>query len=613
MSQFMRPGGRSVTGAFEAALVASLVGCGWLGGCIGDARDARDSSVETDTLSGDTVTSDTASDDTSDTAPDSVPDTRDTADGSDDTLTAQDLDVVSEDSGDTADSADTRPPQCRTNGDCEPALGAAGQCKAWYCDGGVCLMQTLSGGSCDDDDPCTTSDFCEEGVCTSGGTLRCDRLSPDCWSGAATACTPGVGCVGTYQPEGQTCSDATGPRGGECAQGWLVPNDTCDGGGLCVDKSALVPPGVPPLAANWHVVISSAESGRPHYTARFNLNFGASGGLTMTNPVSTSAVWTAAAALNNGQNPNVATYCAALEGEVVMRYAALEYHGRTDPNRRFMVFHGPRAELGVAVRQGGNPASVNGVYRLVTTAQFGFLGDRLMVWQGNIGFNNGCVSDTGGFSTTPGLGDSYTFDKGESYCLTADGSNFRLPLRIRTNDGEHFDIQWFGTIGPTGDVLLMTRDDGSQLRYGTILLLRQRDAASVGSTAGSWDFVGQRGGVRTSQDLASSSLLEFGRFELGTSTLELSGTSRRDDGVATAVGGVWWFPGAGGRYSQRYSLGDALINHTGWISESSNVIVGWRANDPEVDANTPQNLSLVPYEGSLLVAVRWTPFARPFR
>ncbi|MBL8788711.1 MAG: hypothetical protein JNJ59_27695 [Deltaproteobacteria bacterium] len=582
-----------------------------LAGCIGDGRQNDDSQTSDDV---DTLVDDTR--DTDGATPDTTPDGTD-ADDATGVSDAGDAGVDG-DATDTVDTTgpDTTPAQCAENDDCELVNGPAGQCESWYCDDGVCLTQPLSARACDDGDPCTSSDFCDDGVCAGGSAVRCDQFAPDCWSGNVTTCTPGVGCGGTFQAEGEPCAEATGPSGGACAQGWLVPNDTCDGEGHCLDKSSLVPPGIHPLAANWHLVVSNAESGRPHYTSRANLTLGASGGLTLTNPASTSLSWTASTVLGESGNPNIATYCASLEGEVVLRYASLEYSGRTDPNRRLMVLHGARDELGVALRKGGSPSSVNGIYRMVSTGQFGLQGDRLIVWQGQIGFTNGCVTVAGGFSTTPGLGDSYTYETGNDYCLTADGSNFRLPLRIRkVNSDDTFDIQWYGAIGPTGDLLLLTRDDSSaaRLRYGTILLVRQRDAASVGSTAGSWDFAAHRGGARTSNDLASSAFLEFGRLELGPSTLELGGTVTRANGSTVTIGGAWWYPGTAGRYNQRYSLADAVVNHTGWISESSNVIVGWRVLDPEVDAGTPQNLSLVPFEGSLLVAVRWAPFTRPYQ
>lgn len=69
--------------------------------------------------------------------------------------------------------------ECRTNSDCKDKFGDLGQCETAFCNlqvgGGTCERRPVTDGTlCDDQNPCTYGDFCENGACTPGSTNVCD-------------------------------------------------------------------------------------------------------------------------------------------------------------------------------------------------------------------------------------------------------------------------------------------------------------------------------------------------------------------------------------------------------------------------------------------------------
>jgi len=84
------------------------------------------------------------------------------------------------------------------------------------------------GGACDDGDPCTESDSCDAGTC-SGTAIDCSGLESDC---ATAACVNGT-CTPTYL-DGQSCDDSepctlsdTCNDAGNCVGTWDGGNPAC--------------------------------------------------------------------------------------------------------------------------------------------------------------------------------------------------------------------------------------------------------------------------------------------------------------------------------------------------------------------------------------------------
>jgi hypothetical protein len=132
--------------------------------------------------------------------------------------------------GDTVGPSDTGGPDvppvpCTEDGECldNPPCGL-GACVNGFCD----FEATNNGQTCDDGDPCTTSDACSEGRCLGFGRLTCDDNS----ACTVDLCVAGVGCVA----EPIDCGDANACTTASCdpTRGCVytpiscpVPGDAC--------------------------------------------------------------------------------------------------------------------------------------------------------------------------------------------------------------------------------------------------------------------------------------------------------------------------------------------------------------------------------------------------
>lgn len=97
---------------------------------------------------------------------------------------------------------------CSSNGTCDPATG--------LCSG----TAQPDGTSCDDGNACTQSDSCSGGVCT-GSPVQCEATA----CREAGTCDPSTGlCNGAVKPGGTSCDD-----GDPCTTGDACENDTCKG------------------------------------------------------------------------------------------------------------------------------------------------------------------------------------------------------------------------------------------------------------------------------------------------------------------------------------------------------------------------------------------------
>ncbi len=90
---------------------------------------------------------------------------------------------------------------------------------------GMCVNTPLSGVSCDDGDPCTLNDSCQNGTCA-GTEMTCTALDP---CHAVGTCAPATGvCSNPPVMDGTTCTGA-------------APGMTCQGG------SCQCPPATPTM------------------------------------------------------------------------------------------------------------------------------------------------------------------------------------------------------------------------------------------------------------------------------------------------------------------------------------------------------------------------------
>jgi hypothetical protein len=76
--------------------------------------------------------------------------------------------------------------------------------------------RVADGAPCDDADPCTVDDVCQEGACVGGGALDCGRAG----ACEVARCEAGVGCVIAPLPDGEACAlacfEAATCRAGAC-------------------------------------------------------------------------------------------------------------------------------------------------------------------------------------------------------------------------------------------------------------------------------------------------------------------------------------------------------------------------------------------------------------
>ena len=121
--------------------------------------------------------------------------------------------------------------------ECPAPTGADAPCLVPICDGesGECGFAPGNDGvPCDDDDPCTVADACQQGTCVPGIAANCNDGNP-CTD---DACAPGDGC--THAPntapceDGDLCTVGDGCMGGACVGGGDL---ACDDGNVCTDDS----------------------------------------------------------------------------------------------------------------------------------------------------------------------------------------------------------------------------------------------------------------------------------------------------------------------------------------------------------------------------------------
>jgi len=93
-------------------------------------------------------------------------------------------------------------------------------CTDVSCIDGICVIELLSGNSCDDGDICTTGDYCEDGICLPG-VLSDECINESC--DASWECGPWSECDAGFKTRMCECSCADGNCLGN---GQMV--DTCD-------------------------------------------------------------------------------------------------------------------------------------------------------------------------------------------------------------------------------------------------------------------------------------------------------------------------------------------------------------------------------------------------
>lgn len=553
-------------------------------GCIEARRQVGDTTASD--------TSDTVEADTVEVEPDgSGPDT-----GDDGTISN---DLVPVDTGEV--EPDVVVHECEENKDCEPEVQDG--CVAYECVGFRCVNTPKDDVACSDGNACTEGEMCEDGVCRGGQEIDCEPVDDQCWENVNKTCDPITGCGLTARPRGTVCDDDSGPDAGTCDNGWRVPEDTCDGLGQCVDRSASIPNDtIHPLAGAWQLVLSTAPTGRSGITVRAVATFDNQGGLVF------SRVSRSATGLDGVAENSDGTYCTSVTGETLIELSGITLVARADKAGEVMILSEAdvsRSERihGVAIRGSGALNAVTGTYRLVSTALHLGTSGQLMTWQGELGFDNGCINNAGAISTGGGLGLPHSFDLSVSACFFAAEGGQRLLARLVptgvANPGETLPIQWTGAIGGRGDIILMTRDDGG-LRYGIILLVKDR-ATDRANLWGEFGFVSVTGGIASSGQLTANVMPSL---ERGIITYQAGAEVAGALSTGGSVGpGWWWTAAAGTRYAHRVVFGPRVLEHTGWIARSDAFIMGWRAAPPTTLA-MPQPLDLTPIEGSLFLGVK---------
>lgn len=495
--------------------------------------------------------------------------------------------------------------ECDENNDCEPE--AQDGCISWECIGFRCVNTPKDDVPCSDGNACTEGEMCDEGVCEGGDAIDCEPVDDQCWENTNTTCDPITGCGLTARPRGTVCDDDNGPDAGSCDKGWRTPEDTCDGFGQCVDRSALIPNDtIHPLAGPWQLVLSTAPTGRAGVTVRAIMTFDNEGGLVFSRVVRSATGFDGVSEGNGG------SYCTSVTGETFIDLSGIELVATADKAGEVMILaeaDTTRSERihGVAIRGNGALNAVTGTYRMVSTALYPGTPGQLMTWQGHLGFDNGCINDAGALSTGGGLGLSHSFDVSVSACFFAAEGGQRLLARLipigAATPGDGLPIQWTGAIGGRGDIILLTRDDGG-LRYGIIVLVKDQ-AIGRANLFGEFGFVSVRGGIGSSGQVAASILpsLERGVIDYRTGSQVGGGLS-----TGGAVGPGWWWTAAdGNRYAHRIAFGPPALEHSGWVARSDAFLMGWRVAPPSTLA-MPQPLDLTPLEGSLFLGVKRTDY-----
>jgi hypothetical protein len=497
--------------------------------------------------------------------------------------------------------------ECRTENDCIP--GTPNPCLVYSCVSKTCKETPLSERSCSDGNACTVDDTCQLGVCVPGGELDCARFHDECWVAKSKACDPLIGCDGVAESRGTSCDDDVGHDPGSCVNGWVVPDDRCDGNGMCVDQAARIPAGIHPLAGNWLVVFSNAPTNGTGTTFRGVLSFENSGSVSLTNAVATSA------GVLDQLTSSSGTFCTSLSGQTIIELGDQTFITYADKGAEMMTLYGPGDGdpiHGVAIRPSGSSIAPTGTYRLVSTAHYtGRSTPQVMTWQGTVSFTDGCLTDSGVIATTAGLGVSHSYVADGSDCFVSIQGGHRLNLELvpdgTTDPSQTIPVRWTGGIGPRGDVIVLTRDDGA-IRYGVLVLVRDRTVGRA-NLSGPYAFVSMHGGIGSPDQAQVAPRLDAG--VIGYQPGAVVNGELFIGGENLGVGPGWWFtPAVGSRYSHRVAFGGRVLEHVGWVSPNDRFIMGWRSV-PSTTPNTPGLLSFIPSEGSLFLAIQPTDYTVP--
>ena len=546
----------------------------------------------TDTQTGDTgLEVDVAVNDTVvDTVPDTAPDTTHT-DSVDDTTVVADV------------------TECRNDSDCVPVT--ANVCLSYGCVNKVCRETRFSETPCSDGNACTVDDTCRLGVCVPSGELDCEVFHKDCWVAKSRVCDPSIGCDGVAETRGTSCDDDVGKEPGSCVNGWVVPDDRCDGNGMCVDQGARIPTGIHPLAGSWLVVFANAPADVSGTTLRGFLNFSNDGSVTFTNAVASSQ------GVLDELTSSPGTFCTSLSGQTTIALGDQTFIAYADKGSETMTLYGlgdGAPVHGIGIRPTGSSIVPTGEYRLVSTAHFlGRSPAPVMTWQGSINFADGCLTGSGIIATSPDLGVNHSYIADGTDCFASFQGGHRINLELiadgTTDPAQRTPVRWTGGIGPRGDVIVLTRDD-TAIRYGIIVLVRDRTSGRS-NLSGPYAFVSMHGGIGA-PDQAVAEIVP--RLDAGVIRYQASSTVNGElftGDESSVIGPGWWFtPVVGSRYSHRVVFGGPVLEHVGWVSSNDRFIMGWRSST-STNPNTPGPLSLIPSEGSLLLAVQPTDYTVP--
>ncbi len=561
--------------------------------CVDGQRARVSDSVSTDTQTGDTV----LEGDTEVTA--------DTVDTVADTFVESD--VTQPDT--VADTVGPDIRECRGNGDCVPATPNA--CVLYSCVSQVCRETGLSETPCSDGSVCTVNDSCQQGVCVPGVELDCAGFHDDCWVAKNKTCDPSIGCDGVAETRGTSCDDDVGEDPGTCVSGWEIPDDRCDGNGMCVDQGARLPTGIHPLAGSWLVVFANAPTDATGTTFRGFLNLGNDGSLTFTSAVATSV------GVLDELTSSPGTFCTSLSGQTTITLGDHTFIAYADKGSEMMTLYGQGdgdPVHGIAIRPTGSSIVPTGEYRLVSTAHFlGRSPPPVMTWQGTITFDGGCLTGSGIIATSPDLGVSHSYVADGSDCFTGFQGGHRINLELIadgvTDPAQRTPVRWTGGIGPRGDVIVLTRDDGA-IRYGILVLVRDRTAGRA-NLSGPYAFVSMHGGIGSPDPVGAQIVHRFDAGVIGYQAGAMVDGELFTGDENSDVGPGWWFTSAvGSRYSHRVVFAGQVLEHVGWVSANDRFIMGWRSAT-STTPNMPGPLSLIPSEGSLFLAIQPTDYAVP--
>jgi uncharacterized protein (TIGR03382 family) len=135
------------------------------------------------------------------------------------------------------------------NNECLSAFAADGVCCASACDAGPCDVCSvaagaqkegectlLSGPSCDDGNPCTSSETCAAGVCQGGTPVLCPAM--DVCHDAGSCDSETGACVPVPKADGAPCDDGNPCTADGCIAGACISTHLLDGtpctGGVCI-------------------------------------------------------------------------------------------------------------------------------------------------------------------------------------------------------------------------------------------------------------------------------------------------------------------------------------------------------------------------------------------